>query len=101
MDTTRKMLFLPMFALPIMDAIANGAHDRLGLGDEGAPLLHQVLRRRVVVALNGGRPSNLPLRRTLVLVVSPSPLSPLLFSLTAFNDLRLIHTCRSSLRFLQ
>ena len=65
-----------------MDAIADGADDRLGLRHEGAALLHEVLRRGVVVALDGGRPSNLAVGGAFVVLGLLPPL-PLLLALPA------------------
>jgi hypothetical protein len=49
----------PIESQPVMDPVAYSADHGLGLGDEGAALLHQVLGGRVVVALDGGSHSNL------------------------------------------
>ena len=61
-----------------MDAVADGADDWLGLGHKSAALLHQVLRRWVEVALDGGRPSNLAVGGTIVVLSLPLPPSLLL-----------------------
>ena len=73
-----------------MNAVADGADNGLGLGDEGTTLLHQVLRRRVVMLLNRGGPSDLAVRWARVLLSRlPLPLLSLLLPFFTFSFLQL------------